>query len=94
MIARSHKPGDAYSRAHGKPHDHDSQHVHDLRSYGYGGRACHTVKLTYYKQIRCAVKSLQKVRYQVRQRKINDVSQYAACGQSCGIYIYSTNLSI
>ena len=48
--------------AHGKPHYHNRQHMHDLRAYGNRGSVGNTAVLTDYEQIRHSVKGLQEKR--------------------------------
>ena len=60
---------DAHRDTHSQPHQHDRDHVHDLAADGHRRRARHTVKLADEEQVRHAVKRLQKVGEQVRQRE-------------------------
>ena len=46
--------------AHGKPHYHNRQHMHDLRAYGNRGSVGNTAELTDYQKICHSVKGLQE----------------------------------
>ena len=69
VFARTDGVADAHRDTHSQPHQHDRDHVHDLAADGHRRRARHTVKLADEEQVRHAVKRLQKVGEQVRQRE-------------------------
>jgi hypothetical protein len=52
--------------------------VHYLASVRNRRNRLNAVKLTYYEQIRHAVQCLQRVRQQIRQRKVQDCPENAA----------------
>ena len=52
---------DGYGRSHGKPYDHDSQHMHNLAADRDGGNLCHAVELTDNKEVHHTIQSLQKI---------------------------------
>ena len=54
-------------RAHGKAHDHHSDHMHHLTANGHRRCAGHTFKLPDDEQLRHAEQRLQKVRKQIGQ---------------------------
>ena len=77
-VVRADGPRDRDRRAHRQPHDHDRQHVHDLRADGDGRRPRDALILANDEQVRHPIERLQQVRQQIRQRKPDQLPAHAA----------------
>ena len=77
-VVRADGPRDRDCRAHRQPHDHDRQHVHDLRADGDGRRPRDALILANDEQGRHPIERLQQVRQQIRQQKPDQLPAYAA----------------
>lgn len=77
----AHGLADHHGGAHGQAHDHHREHVHHLAADGNGGGAVNLAIAADEKQVGHAVKGLQEVREQVRQRETENVFEHAAAGE-------------
>lgn len=66
---------------HGKTHDHDGEHVHDLGADGNSGRIRNATELADDVQVSHSIQGLQQIGKEIRQRENQNVLKYAATGQ-------------
>ena len=80
-VARADGAGDGDRGAHGESHEHDCQHVHDLRADGDRSRRGDALVLADDEQVGHAVERLQEIGKQIGQREADNVAENAAGGQ-------------
>ena len=80
-VARPDGAGDGDRGAHGESHEHDCQHVHDLRADGDRSRRGDALILADDEQVGHAVERLQEIGKQIGQGEADNVAEYAAGGQ-------------